>query len=115
MTTETLEISVTQDDIQQGKRYHSLACPIALAAQRAVGSNALMVFVTPAMLILRDEAGDNHYPLPLMARQFQTRFDRATWDDTDTDVEPFSFTVHRHSGFPSKGNPFPPNGDFLLP
>lgn len=55
----------------------------------------MSVFVTPAMIIVRDQDGDHHYPLPSAAQQFQERFDRATWDDVDSYVDPVSFEVHR--------------------
>lgn len=82
MTPIPIRIEVTQADIDRGTRSDCAACPIALAAARAVG------FPCEADLTgLWFPLGMGHYVLPAAASDFVLAF------DAGETVQPFAFEV----------------------
>ena len=84
-------ITVTQEDIDHGKKGDCGECPIARAAKRAFP--ALFPTVSCYNLYLDSAPGrdDGHgTPLPQKASEFVQDFDRGR------PVEPFSFEVSAH-------------------
>lgn len=81
---EPIEISVTQADIDAGRRANCLFCPIALAAQRVYG-HGVSVGIWCLYFVNRQE----QLALPIEASRFITRFDQRK------PVTPFTFTPLR--------------------
>ena len=77
--TKTIEISITQEDIDKGRPIHVRLCPIALAAQRALDNPRVTVGVDDMGYWLA------RYHLPLEAQQFIIAFDMGR------KVQPFKF------------------------
>ena len=80
----TVTVEVTQEDIDKGKAYDCLKCPIALALQRATGG--LSVWVNPGTWRIRDYS--------MRWCKFSSE-EAAFIEDFDEGrlVEPFHFTV----------------------
>ena len=75
-----MKISVTQEDIDKGKREDSCVCPIALAVRRQTGR----------LFHIDDTNADDGYDtiqLPIKARQFVRSYDNGN------PVEPFEFEL----------------------
>lgn len=79
-TTLTFEIQVTDADIREGRRGECSFCPIALAGDRAIGTNCRVGF---KHIFTETHVGD----LTPEAQQFVRDF------DLGGQVVPFSFTV----------------------
>jgi hypothetical protein len=79
-----MKISVTQEDIDKGERYHNLQCPIAHAVYRAIGQRWL---VGGDALSQKVPFGTNYYILPNSAINFIYRFDKKL------PVTPFDFEM----------------------
>ena len=81
-------INVTKRDIEQGEKFYSDRCPIALAAKRVFTRS--LAGPSELRFTLVNEQGYSEWylvPLPDQAKDFIIRFDRGE------PVEPFSFTV----------------------
>lgn len=80
--TPTVEIDVTQEDIERGMKMSCTQCPIALAVKRRTGLKD-NVFVGPEEVYINDA----RYALPGKATTFVENFDRAQ------DVKPQKFVL----------------------
>lgn len=85
MKTNLVLISVTEDDIKNGKRMDSKFCPIALACKRTEMFGEHGVRVDHFKLFKRGSC--LKYRLPFVAKAFIHRF------DAGRNVEPFEFEV----------------------
>jgi hypothetical protein len=81
----TLEIVVTQEDIDEGSQSHCSACPIAKATSRAIGMKVRVgvsqIEVTEGVI----------YEMPVEARVFVGTFDRLG----PSFVKPLTFVAER--------------------
>lgn len=83
-----ITISVTDDDLANGKPGNSEEDAIALAARRLFP--AAKVFACPAILIVRQQGcPDVWYSLPPEARELMELLDHGHWDQ----VVPITFTA----------------------
>jgi hypothetical protein len=85
MPDKSYVIEVTQEDIDRGVRGEIDKCPVALAAQRALGIPD--VWVTPFGRML--PVPDANWLMPAKATAFVRRCDRGK------SVQPFTFRVPR--------------------
>lgn len=86
-----LTITVTQDDINLGEKGKCNSCPIALAAQRALHTDAVTVG-SAAIFGKMTEQGEfeDIYELPPEARDFIVTFDDPF---REYEMEPFTFVA----------------------
>lgn len=88
-----IRISVTERDIQLGKKCSCVACPIALAAGRALPGRLVEVFGDDLQIVRTDDLStfgrtiEHMLHLPWKAKQFVYAFDEGK------PVEPFDFTI----------------------
>lgn len=73
-----VKITVTDDDIKQGKRYKPQECPIALAAKRSFPGKAIIVGTEHLSVYESETALDRlaKYGLCQAARAFRHNFDQ---------------------------------------
>lgn len=83
-----IQIDVTQDDIDSGRRRGSRSCPIARAARRALPTGVIVKVGTFSVEI-RSVSGIAEWENPKAVRGFIAAFD--TFGPAA--VEPFSFSV----------------------
>lgn len=88
MTTDTIEISVTESDIAAGMTHSPSHCPIAQACRRVFGLRLIRVrpsshsYVTPQI-----DVGNETFVLPDDANQRALDYDRSE------EMEPFKFEL----------------------
>lgn len=87
-------IEVTQEDIKHGERGLCRACPIAKAAQRALGVKfhadcdvAALASITEGGFVPQLYVNGKYYDMPFAAYDFMQRFDKGFR------VSPFSFEI----------------------
>ena len=86
MTSKKIKVSVTKEDIENGKAQKCSECPVALAIARALGIER--VTVTGAVLYSTDPNKRDVYAcLPPEVRRFIDRF------DDGLKCEPSTFTL----------------------
>jgi hypothetical protein len=83
---DTITITVTQDDIDNGVRAAPCLCPIALAAQRKYPYVSVGTFT---ISVGADASREKVYRMPLKASRFIEDFDQGRL------VEPFTFTARK--------------------
>lgn len=84
-----ITITVTQEDIDKGRRESSCNCPIALAARRVFVNDSVRVSPFDLVLYAKDDEEVRYRMLPQEAARFIEQFDH----QGPTQVKPFSFTV----------------------
>jgi hypothetical protein len=88
-----VKISVTQQDIDDGKRIQARYCPIALAVSRETGMIAVVTFKYLTLFTGKEELYRNEalkrWSMPPEAQVFVRRFDSGLGEK----VEPFEFEL----------------------
>lgn len=86
---EKLTVSVTQDDIQFGKKGNCDWCPVAHAVRRVVSEKYIKISVGKRWLVLwpNDVIISREVELPEVAKTFIKEFDRGL------PVSPFTFEI----------------------
>lgn len=84
---KSLIIDVTQEDIDEGKRFEPCGCPVALAVQKKIPERRVIVY-SHKIQIGEDEI---FVELPPSAKEFICKFDKKSNDKSP--VSPFSFEL----------------------
>ena len=85
-----MKIQVTKEDIKKGEQGSCEWCPVALAIQRTYGKDKLVTVDVDSMGIWQDNR-EQHYQLPLIARDFIHDFDNS--DIKSEQLKPFLFKI----------------------
>ena len=83
------QLSITQEDIDQGKQNNCKECPIALSYKRETGHECSVYSLFTSAVHIRDHFTQESFYCDKYAKQFVWQFDK------NRDVKPINLSVYK--------------------